>query len=147
MWSSINLEKIFHAHLLHFTTEKIVKFIKKGSIVLHIVDLLDFEASLVPELFLGCRQKELPSIFLINKIDLLPKQANLNRIKLWARQMAKHMKIQQPAHQKSVTPRIHLKSILRLLHRILLTQCNTLRSIYAKKIPKFWIFWLHFCWD
>lgn len=71
---------------------KIISKLKPGSIILHVVDLMDFESSLVPELFIACRNKQLPVLFVLNKADCLPVRANKDRVKLWARQMARHVR-------------------------------------------------------
>mmetsp|Transcript_114136 Transcript_114136/g.261955 ORF Transcript_114136/g.261955 Transcript_114136/m.261955 type:complete len:620 (+) Transcript_114136:15-1874(+) len=71
---------------------KVAQRIRKESLVLMVVDVLDFESSVVPELFMACRQKLLQVIFLINKIDLLPQGVQMERIKLWSRRMSRHMK-------------------------------------------------------
>lgn len=49
-----------------------MKRIPAGSTVLKVVDILDFEASLVPELFDALRNRNHRVIFLVNKMDALP---------------------------------------------------------------------------
>jgi len=56
---------------------KIASKIRKSSLVLHVIDLMDFESSITPELYLACRNRDLPVIFVLTKIDCLPKGANL----------------------------------------------------------------------
>jgi len=59
------------------------------SVVVHIVDIFDFEGSLISGLtrFIGSN----PLILVVNKIDLLPKVSNLNRIVNWVqRQIKEH---------------------------------------------------------
>jgi len=59
------------------------------SVVVHIVDVFDFEGSLISSLprFIGSN----PLIIVVNKIDLLPKISNLNKIINWVqRQMKEH---------------------------------------------------------
>ncbi|MBH5317024.1 ribosome biogenesis GTPase YqeH [Paenibacillus sp. GSMTC-2017] len=58
-----------------------------NSLVVHIVDLYDFEGSLISGLqrFVGNN----PVILVVNKIDLLPKGMNTNRIRNWVQQQAK----------------------------------------------------------
>ncbi len=57
------------------------------SLVLHIVDLFDFEGSLISGLqrFVGTN----PVLLVVNKVDLLPKAVNLNRLRNWVQQQAK----------------------------------------------------------
>lgn len=57
------------------------------SLVIHIVDLYDFEGSLISGLqrFVGNN----PVLLVVNKIDLLPKGMNMNRIRNWVQKQAK----------------------------------------------------------
>lgn len=57
------------------------------SLVIHIVDLYDFEGSLISGLqrFVGNN----PVLLVVNKIDLLPKGLNMNRIRNWVQRTAK----------------------------------------------------------
>lgn len=57
------------------------------SLVVHIVDIFDFEGSLISGLqrFVGNN----PVLLVVNKIDLLPKSINTNRIRNWVQQQAK----------------------------------------------------------
>lgn len=57
------------------------------SLVVHIVDLYDFEGSLIAGLqrFVGNN----PVLLVVNKIDLLPKGMNMNRIRNWVQKQAK----------------------------------------------------------
>ncbi|MFD0588162.1 ribosome biogenesis GTPase YqeH [Paenibacillus sp. GCM10027627] len=57
------------------------------SLVVHIVDLYDFEGSLISGLqrFVGNN----PVLLVVNKIDLLPKGMNLNRLRNWVQKQAK----------------------------------------------------------
>lgn len=57
------------------------------SLVVHIVDLFDFEGSLISGLqrFVGGN----PVLLVVNKIDLLPKGTNYNRIRNWVQREAK----------------------------------------------------------
>ncbi|GIP39549.1 ribosome biogenesis GTPase YqeH [Paenibacillus sp. J31TS4] len=57
------------------------------SLVVHIVDLFDFEGSLIGGLqrFVGNN----PVLLVVNKIDLLPKVSNMNRILNWVQKQAK----------------------------------------------------------
>ncbi|MCU6709549.1 ribosome biogenesis GTPase YqeH [Paenibacillus sp. J5C_2022] len=58
-----------------------------NSLVVHIVDLYDFEGSLISGLsrFVGNN----PVLLVVNKIDLLPKSLNTNRVRNWVQQQAK----------------------------------------------------------
>ncbi|MBC8079839.1 MAG: ribosome biogenesis GTPase YqeH [Gorillibacterium sp.] len=60
-----------------------------NSLVVHIVDLFDFEGSLIAGLqrFVGNN----PILLAVNKIDLLPKVTNYNRIFNWVQQRTKEM--------------------------------------------------------
>ncbi|WP_274651985.1 ribosome biogenesis GTPase YqeH [Paenibacillus humicola] len=57
------------------------------SLVVHIVDIFDFEGSLISGLqrFVGSN----PVLLVANKIDLLPKGINLNRLRNWVQKQAK----------------------------------------------------------
>lgn len=59
----------------------------RQALVVHIVDIFDFEGSLIGGLqrFIGNN----PVILAVNKIDLLPKVSNWNRILNWVRKQAK----------------------------------------------------------
>ena len=56
-------------------------------LVVHIVDIYDFEGSLISGLqrFVGNN----PVLLVVNKVDLLPKGVNLNRLRNWVQQRAK----------------------------------------------------------
>lgn len=57
------------------------------SLVVHIVDLFDFEGSIISGLqrFVGNN----PVLLVVNKIDLLPKSTNFNRLRNWVQKQAK----------------------------------------------------------
>lgn len=59
----------------------------KEALVVHIVDLFDFEGSIISGLhrFIG----QNPVLLVVNKIDLLPKAINVNRILNWVQKQAK----------------------------------------------------------
>ncbi|MGF7046048.1 ribosome biogenesis GTPase YqeH [Paenibacillus sp. DS2015] len=59
----------------------------KDALVIHIVDLFDFEGSMISGLqrFVGNN----PVILVVNKIDLLPKVTNWNKLKNWVQKQAK----------------------------------------------------------
>src|SRR5690606_7419630 len=58
-----------------------------NALVVHIVDLFDFEGSLIGGLhrFVGHN----PILLVVNKLDLLPPSLNWNRVKNWVQQQAK----------------------------------------------------------
>ncbi|KGE18673.1 ribosome biogenesis GTPase YqeH [Paenibacillus wynnii] len=60
---------------------------EKNALVIHIVDLFDFEGSLISGLqrFVGNN----PVILAVNKVDLLPKVTNLNKMRNWVQQRCK----------------------------------------------------------
>jgi len=57
------------------------------SLVVHIVDIFDFEGSFISGLqrFIGAN----PVVLVVNKVDLLPKNLNFNKIEHWVRRQAK----------------------------------------------------------
>jgi 30S ribosome assembly GTPase len=59
----------------------------KKALVVHIVDVFDFEGSLIAGLqrFIGNN----PVLLVVNKIDLLPKVSNWNRIRNWVQRQVK----------------------------------------------------------
>lgn len=59
----------------------------KKALVIHIVDIFDFEGSLIGGLqrFIGNN----PVLLVVNKIDLLPKVSNWNRIRNWVQRQVK----------------------------------------------------------
>ena len=66
---------------------------RKGSLVLMVVDIVDFESSLVPELFDACRNRRFPVLFIVNKVDCLGvNQKNLERVKVWVRRMSRQIR-------------------------------------------------------
>lgn len=60
-----------------------------NSLVVHIVDLFDFEGSVISGLqrFVGRN----PVLLVVNKIDLLPKSTNWNRLRNWVQRQAKRL--------------------------------------------------------
>ncbi|MCE5167721.1 ribosome biogenesis GTPase YqeH [Paenibacillus profundus] len=60
---------------------------KEDALVIHIVDLFDFDGSVISGLqrFVGTN----PVLLVVNKIDLLPKATNWNRITNWVQRQAK----------------------------------------------------------
>ncbi|GAA3407615.1 ribosome biogenesis GTPase YqeH [Paenibacillus hodogayensis] len=59
----------------------------KEALVVHIVDLFDFEGSLIAGLHRFVGQN--PVLLVVNKVDLLPKAINVNRILNWVQKQAK----------------------------------------------------------
>jgi len=59
----------------------------KRALVVHIVDLFDFEGSLIGGLhrFVGNN----PVLLVVNKLDLLPQSVNWNRVRNWVQHQAK----------------------------------------------------------
>ncbi|CAJ1337610.1 unnamed protein product [Effrenium voratum] len=63
-----------------------------------LVDLLDFESSLVPELFDACRNRQFPVIVVVNKVDCLldamhgNREKGLDRLKIWVRRMSRQIR-------------------------------------------------------
>lgn len=60
---------------------------KKDALVIHIVDLFDFQGSVISSLqrFVGNN----PVLLVVNKIDLLPKVTNWNKVRNWVQKAAK----------------------------------------------------------
>jgi len=52
--------------------EKVVTQIPQNSIVIHTIDVLDVEASIVPEFFEAFAKRNIPVITVVNKMDCLP---------------------------------------------------------------------------
>ena len=75
--------------------EKVIRRMRKNSVVLMVIDIIDFEASVVPELFDACRTRRFPVIFLVNKVDCLPlrfRAKGLESIKVWVRRMSRQIR-------------------------------------------------------
>ena len=64
---------------------------QEEALVVHIVDLFDFEGSLISALgrFIGSN----PVLLVVNKIDLLPKVTHWNKVRNWVQQQAKQQGI------------------------------------------------------
>lgn len=56
----------------------LTKAMPKDSLVLKLVDICDLELSVVPELFRACRDKSLKVIWVVNRVDCLPRDAKLD---------------------------------------------------------------------
>ncbi|MFF2908975.1 ribosome biogenesis GTPase YqeH [Paenibacillus sp. NPDC057934] len=78
--SSVSVDQDEFLHLLSGVGEK-------NALVIHIVDLFDFEGSLISGLqrFVGNN----PVILAVNKSDLLPKVTNWNKVRNWVQQRCK----------------------------------------------------------
>lgn len=73
--------------------EKIVVAIRPGSLVVHIVDITDFENTMVPELHEACRRKHLDTLWVVNKLDCLPPESReVNKLLKWIRRYSSQMK-------------------------------------------------------
>ncbi|CDI73684.1 hypothetical protein, conserved [Eimeria praecox] len=59
---------------------QLTRVMPNNSIVLKIVDICDLELSVVPELFAACREKGLRALWIVNRIDCLPKNTDLNKL-------------------------------------------------------------------
>ncbi|XP_026189848.1 uncharacterized protein LOC34622068 [Cyclospora cayetanensis] len=70
----------------------LTRLMPKNSIILKIVDICDLELSVVPELFEACRQKGLKTLWIINRVDCLPRDTNLNEVKHWVRRMVRQIR-------------------------------------------------------
>ncbi|CAD2100698.1 GTP-binding protein, putative [Plasmodium vinckei lentum] len=70
----------------------LIKKMKKKSLVLYIIDITNIENTILPELYIGCKNKDINIIWLVNKIDCLPKSTNLDIIKIWFRNMIRQIK-------------------------------------------------------
>lgn len=58
---------------------QLTRVMPNNSIVLKVVDICDLELSVVPELFAACREKGLRAIWVVNRVDCLPKHTDLNQ--------------------------------------------------------------------
>lgn len=73
--------------------ERIVYAIRPGSLVLHVVDMTDLESTVVPELHEACRKKHLDTLWIVNKIDCLPRGSrNADELLRWIRRYSRQMK-------------------------------------------------------
>lgn len=60
--------------------------IKRDSIVINVIDLIDFHGSIIQKIFEEASKKNLFMIIVANKYDVLPKQASYSRIHSWVKQ-------------------------------------------------------------
>ncbi|ETW33711.1 hypothetical protein PFTANZ_05574 [Plasmodium falciparum Tanzania (2000708)] len=70
----------------------LIKKMKRKSLVLYIIDITNIENTILPELYIGCKNKDLNIIWLVNKVDCLPKSTNLDMIKIWFRNLVRQIK-------------------------------------------------------
>ncbi|SCP05691.1 GTP-binding protein, putative [Plasmodium ovale] len=70
----------------------LVKKMKRKSLVLHLIDITNIENTILPELYIGCKNKDINIIWLVNKVDCLPKSTNLEIVKIWFRNMVRQIK-------------------------------------------------------
>lgn len=70
----------------------IIKKMKKKSLVLYIIDITNIENTILPELYIGCKNKDVNIIWLVNKVDCLPKFVNLDNVKVWFRNLIRQIK-------------------------------------------------------
>lgn len=65
--------------------------IKSDGLVLYLVDVVNIEATVLPELYIAIRNKAMEVIWIVNKVDVLPDGTDLPGIKRWLRSMARHI--------------------------------------------------------
>jgi ribosome biogenesis GTPase A len=77
--------------------EDIFNMVKFNSIIIQVVDLLDFNGSLLKEVFERSLSKKSHVILVVNKIDALPLEAKLERIYRWTidqtRELSKNLDV------------------------------------------------------
>ena len=57
--------------------------IPRGSVVLHVRDLLDFDGTEIPRVHELAREKDLKVVLIANKVDVLPAKYNYERVHQW----------------------------------------------------------------
>ncbi|CRG94787.1 GTP-binding protein, putative [Plasmodium gallinaceum] len=70
----------------------LIKKMKKKSLVLYLIDITNIENTILPELYIGCKNKDVNIIWLVNKVDCLPKSTNLEIVKMWFRNLVRQIK-------------------------------------------------------
>ncbi|VWU50968.1 GTP-binding protein, putative [Hepatocystis sp. ex Piliocolobus tephrosceles] len=70
----------------------LIKKMKRKSLVLYLIDITNIENTILPELYIGCKNKDINIIWLVNKIDCLPKSTDIAIIKIWFRNMVRQIK-------------------------------------------------------
>ena len=63
----------------------VTKSIKKGSTIIKVMDITNWEGSLIPQLIDLSKQKEWHLVIVINRLDVLPKYASKPRVETWCR--------------------------------------------------------------
>lgn len=69
----------------------LVRRIKGDGLVLYLVDLVNIEATVLPELYIAIRNKAMEVIWIVNKVDVLPNGTDLPGVKRWLRSMVRHI--------------------------------------------------------
>ncbi|KAL8441829.1 hypothetical protein Emag_006874 [Eimeria magna] len=72
--------------------KQLTRVMPKNSIILKIVDICDLELSVVPELFQACREKGLKTLWIVNRVDCLPRNVDLKEVKQWVRRMVRQIR-------------------------------------------------------
>lgn len=70
----------------------LIKKMKRKSLVLYLIDITNIENTILPELYIGCKNKDINIIWLVNKVDCLPKSTNLEMVKVWFRNLVRQIK-------------------------------------------------------
>ncbi|GAW82495.1 GTP-binding protein [Plasmodium gonderi] len=70
----------------------LIKKMKRKSLVLYLIDITNIENTILPELYIGCKNKDINIIWLVNKVDCLPKSTNLEIVKIWFRNLVRQIK-------------------------------------------------------
>jgi len=59
--------------------------VRKGSTILHVVDLSDFGATISKRVFDSAKRRGCEVIIVVNKMDVMPSGLNEGRVKNWIR--------------------------------------------------------------
>ncbi len=71
----------------------LVEKVNSASVVVSVVDILDFESSVVPELYEALSRKGIPVITILNKCDCLPLAVNRwNMVSRWGQMVSKSLR-------------------------------------------------------
>ncbi|KJP88449.1 hypothetical protein AK88_01901 [Plasmodium fragile] len=70
----------------------LIKKMKRKSLVLYLIDITNIENTILPELYIACKNKDINIIWLVNKVDCLPKSTNLEIVKIWFRNLVRQIK-------------------------------------------------------
>ena len=72
------------------TADEILANIHLPALAINIVDILDFETSIVPELYEGLAQRKIPVVTVLNKMDCLPiNMRDWGTVRQWSTKMSK----------------------------------------------------------